>query len=1230
MLFGNVLDRLQNAEAAEVRGVEMVPVSGKSAEELAQEDSSLNQSTSFSYAAALISAGLVSPEVLERLRKIRPNPTAMRIIIAIDMRNVTLARDLALDKDFIQENEYFLASGQAVKSSLEKGFIDLARELIAAGYAVPKYLLIEAAREENPSLIQHTIEAGLYASGEDLELDFWYLLHQGYLAEAKDLVAKEPTLQSLVGSANVMDPVDVRRLACDMILVRKAMYGALRRGYDNLASTLLGLSPGALTKDMVPLALDTSCVEFLRKLWIGDSQLREGVDRRRKGQSPLWLQVLSEAESDEEKKVLEKMMGVANIIEHALQQEKVDTVNRVLSWPGAVDEPGILRVLIKFGQQQTAKEVLRRSLRGATRRDLKLAFEKRQFDLCVSMLKYQDAILALSDPAIQETLVSLIESGETALQAIEILNRVPRKQWHMELTKDLCDNLNIFAKKRSEIAICYAPLLLCALTAELMERLSSVSLQHQTRCLATKSIFMGLGVSIEDCIKDEDELKYLLTQTDSQFRTVLTILSKNQYFSLLENDEIGTIVTKMWIGSKRNYGILGASTLHRAFHSPSGSEDAMQFSKPMDKTRPYMFHFEQWTESCSLRFLGQTVSTLAHVVIYQLLIYTAISKDAFMDVALDPTALIYLRVSQVWVGCIMAENFLHYLYGWFTGRGFHVDRWEMMEYFMFADMILLMLSLHEKYMGPGKSLPDIDPKIFNATLHSIMMLFIWLRFTAVIVTDKTFGPFIRMIYLLITKTFTFFLIFFILAICSAAVITAIFYQNSYQFADFTTSIKTEISAALGNLDIFGFDQYAGLGAILLGSWTILSNVVMLNLIVALLTNIYKDLTDRVESEHAAIVIRYYDRWYWNEEYGLLVFLPPPLSYIDLALCPFVLLSKNKKKWSMGLCRVLYVIYAIPQFLYFALGNLFYLCLMYLKGFAIYAKTGRYKDKQRSQQILNINQMNTLQVPGDPNRPESAQAPRPESSNQGNRPVAEEKIKTNFSFTKLFAWTVIGLPWLLWAALRDCWDFWAIMYREAQNITDENERYKMQQIVTEKFINDVQIVLEALTVKEISVQQFVETWSLVDSANVDKSAGERMDMSTATKKLLAVEYFSQFANSRGDPTIDVDRMRKLLPKRLGNVYDDNYLTRAQHVFLPWLLKGIKRYQQKIGSSLIRAQKHSGQAGGTVNVDQEHLNSLQQSTEELKLRYSEMVDSLKLVSEHIGDQEHFVKSLAAKLK
>jgi hypothetical protein len=121
---------------------------------------------------------------------------------------------------------------------------------------------------------------------------------------------------------------------------------------------------------------------------------------------------------------------------------------------------------------------------------------------------------------------------------------------------------------------------------------------------------------LENAVREEMELRHYLTQKDSTGRTVLTIMSENRFYGLLENDNIETIVTKMWNGPKRNYGIVAASTVYKSFSSPSGSEEAMAFGSKMDMTKPYMFHFEQWKASCSLRYNGIAVSTMCLLIFY--------------------------------------------------------------------------------------------------------------------------------------------------------------------------------------------------------------------------------------------------------------------------------------------------------------------------------------------------------------------------------------------------------------------------------------------------------------------------------------------------------------------------------------------------------------------------------------------------------------------------------------
>ena len=137
----------------------------------------------------------------------------------------------------------------------------------------------------------------------------------------------------------------------------------------------------------------------------------------------------------------------------------------------------------------------------------------------------------------------------------------------------------------------------------------------------------------------------------------------------------------------------------------------------------------------------------------------------------------------------------------------------------------------------------------------------------------------------------------------------------------------------------GFNSNIALGGVMLGVYLLMGNVMLLNLLIALLSNVYSDLIVRVDSEHRAVVIAYYNRFQWDEKYGNLIFLPSPLSYFLFILSPIGLLHKNPKGWNSFLCKCMYIFYAIPQFAFFVVGSLLFLPLMYFKGFMSYGKTG---------------------------------------------------------------------------------------------------------------------------------------------------------------------------------------------------------------------------------------------------------------------------------------------------
>ena len=453
-----------------------------------------------------------------------------------------------------------------------------------------------------------------------------------------------------------------------------------------------------------------------------------------------------------------------------------------------------------------------------------------------------------------------------------------------------------------------------------------------------------------------------------------------------------------------------------------------------------------------------------------------------------------------------------------------------------------------------------------------------------------------MIFLMAGEVMSFFFIFFCLGLCSAAVFTALFNDSGDSFVDFSTTVRTLYSAALGHFDMTVFTKNIALGGVIYGAYLLIANIMFLNLLIAILSNVYSELNSRVDAEHRSMVITYYNRWFWDERYGILILLPPPLTFLSLLLSPIFLFMKDTRTLNSFLCKVFYIFYAIPQYLIYLLVNILYFPCMYLKGFVIFGKTGSRKVKKNEQQIFEIQSEDEL-------------------LNNQNSITHEGKIEiTGFNVWRSLLWTFIGIPWLLWALLRDNFHFWMIMYRNIEHTLEETEKPKAQQLVTEQFIEDVQIVLEGILVNEISVQQIVDIWSMFDQ--IHDSDEDSADFQA--RKNLATEYFNQFANSPKDPVIDVERMRRLLPKPEGK-YDEEYKARAQHIYVPWLLKAAKRYQQTVGSVSIGGisiPKQFSQA--SISITSEQIDTLENSIQELESKYDMILSKSRFIKSSMESQ------------
>jgi hypothetical protein len=79
--------------------------------------------------------------------------------------------------------------------------MDFANRAIAAGYRVPNNFMIDAIKDRDEDLIKKLLEQQIY-NKDNLEVEFWFLLHEGFYSFAAKLHSNESILNEFVGGFN--------------------------------------------------------------------------------------------------------------------------------------------------------------------------------------------------------------------------------------------------------------------------------------------------------------------------------------------------------------------------------------------------------------------------------------------------------------------------------------------------------------------------------------------------------------------------------------------------------------------------------------------------------------------------------------------------------------------------------------------------------------------------------------------------------------------------------------------------------------------------------------------------------------------------------------------------------------------------------------------------------------------------------------------------------------------
>lgn len=1070
--------------------------------------------------------GLIAEEDALKLKLKFPDYNIKRFTYLLKTHQMEKLEEITLSEDFKSKNFEFVRSGDLPFLAISFNELDFVDRLVEAGYEVPNNLIIRAIRNGDKRLIESFVRKRLY-SKKSVELAFWFMLKTGFVDTAEMLIDQEDVIKDFFIGFSIQNHQSIDAFVSSLDTAVKVIKSALVVNEDLIACELLVQNPVCVDMECVKLAVQGNCIETLKVIWTGNIILPGQVASKRASKCVIWEKLNLDIIERTERKKINRMLRISSVLNSLLMANKEEEAGKVLDWPEACNESGILRILTNHEKLDLIMKHLANTQIDVTGSEFIDAYDKRFFRACVKMLDSKEPRGTLIKHDLQESLIILLDEGTSCLEAIQILSYINHRDWATDLTVALCEHLDTLINESEELVSCSNPLLFCVLVVEFLQNISLNSAQNKHRCLECAESFVSQVLHFEKAIKETEVLQYLLLETDSRGRTSLVIMAENSMLSLLEGLNVGAIVSKMWKGKDAD-NLWDASRLWNSLKS--GEE----FLAPVDViSTQYRFSFAVWIQTCSIRAFTGSYSVLFLLFVYNALIIQGTEKKNFTDLKGDDSTHALLRLSQILILGLMVDLAMQYIFCVKTRRDFYFDAMRILDVIIFGQMLLILAGLQDS-MGPGKKYSGTDPVLFVGLIHSLENLFIWVRVLLLLITTKRLGPFLIMIYNIMKKMLSFYFLFACFSIWFAAVFTALFSQQlPDSYGSFWISMRTLYSSSLGafNFDEFHTTNKIILGALLLGLYLIITNIILLNLFIALFTTIYQQISEQVESTYRSAVILNYEKWRWDDKFGSLTLLSSPFSVFGFLGLPVLLFQKDPTAFNMKASKFLYaLIYGFVEMIILITIDLVLVPFVYIVGFLHY-----------------------------PKRPTSSLVSAEDSL------IVDEK---SYNWTYTAIWFFAGIPIVFYNIILDVVTFWKILFKESV------ETKFIHPFATEINIKTMKETLTYIQPNMISPDELANLWAYTKSLIT-------CEQEQPQELVDALDFCIFFTNTTKDRTVNVRLMERLM---IG--VDESQREKFSYIRVPFINKAISNYRNLLGGVEVEGvvlPKKLGQPGGPVDVN-----------------------------------------------
>jgi hypothetical protein len=217
---------------------------------------------------------------------------------------------------------------------------------------------------------------------------------------------------------------------------------------------------------------------------------------------------------------------------------------------------------------------------------------------------------------------------------------------------------------------------------------------------------------------------------------------------------------------------------------------------------------------------------------------------------------------------------------------------------------------------------------------TISIFLLWIKFIDYIRMTHSLGVLIKIIQLMFKDLLSFLVILGLIYLAFASIFY-ILYKSSYaEFETFLLSIRQMFSSSLGTFVFFNegsnFNKFSL--SLITVVYMLLTNIVLLNLLIAILSNTYSVIIARSNTEYALILHESYQTLKFNKKFGAILLYPPPLSVVSFLVLPLVLRARSEKI-NQIILKSAYSLFLLIFSIAFSIVNLFFVVpLAYIRIF----------------------------------------------------------------------------------------------------------------------------------------------------------------------------------------------------------------------------------------------------------------------------------------------------------